>query len=353
MSSSLLSLLADLSREFGGPDYVLGGGGNTSAKDAERLWVKPSGTTLSGMTADSFVELDRSAIEAMLAATPIAEPAAREAFVKDRMAAAVRGGSGRPSVEAPLHHSFSAAFVAHTHPTAVNALTCARNGREACANLFPDALWCDYVDPGYKLCREMRERLKSRREETGNEPSLVFLKNHGLFVAAHTPEEIRSHMARVMDTLEGVCRTAGLLPEPPDRPGVPDPVLEQRLHDLFGEAASHLAAGPVFTPAAGPLTPDHMVYAKAYPMIGEPDPERSTEFIRRHGYPPKIIATARGVYGLGATAKSARLALDLARDAAHVVRLSEAFGGAEFMTDGARDFIENWEVESYRRSQSG
>ena len=40
------------------PDYVRGGGGNTSCKDAATLWVKPSGTTLAGMTPDTFVAVE-------------------------------------------------------------------------------------------------------------------------------------------------------------------------------------------------------------------------------------------------------------------------------------------------------
>jgi len=31
-----------------------------------------------------------------------------------------------------------------------------------------------------------------------------------------------------------------------------------------------------------------------------------------------------------------------------VLSLSQAFGGIKYMTDRAREFIENWEVESYR-----
>ena len=42
----LLETIAELSHEFGGPEYVLGGGGNSSAKDDATLWVKPSGVTL-------------------------------------------------------------------------------------------------------------------------------------------------------------------------------------------------------------------------------------------------------------------------------------------------------------------
>ena len=54
------------------------------------------------------------------------------------------------------------------------------------------------------------------------------------------------------------------------------------------------------------------------------------------------------IYGLGKTEKNAGLALLFAQDGAQVMKLSKAFGGIEYMTDRAREFIENWEVESYR-----
>jgi len=31
--------------------------------------------------------------------------------------------------------------------------------------------------------------------------------------------------------------------------------------------------------------------------------------------------------------------------------LAAAFGGIQFLVDAAREFIENWEVESYRQQQ--
>jgi hypothetical protein len=33
------------------------------------------------------------------------------------------------------------------------------------------------------------------------------------------------------------------------------------------------------------------------------------------------------------------------------MQLAEAFGGVNYMTDIQREFIENWEVESYRTKQ--
>ena len=57
------------------------------------------------------------------------------------------------------------------------------------------------------------------------------------------------------------------------------------------------------------------------------------------------------VFGIGPTDKKASLALEFAQDGALVMQLAEAFGGIEYLSDSSREFIENWEVESYRSEQ--
>ena len=125
-----LSIITQLSHEFGTPEYVKGGGGNTSYKNESTLWVKPSGTTLSGLSEDTFVQLDRSKIDRLYATQTPSDSAAREELVKNMMADAVCGGQGRPSVEAPLHNVLSTKYVVHTHALLVNGMTCAIEGEE-------------------------------------------------------------------------------------------------------------------------------------------------------------------------------------------------------------------------------
>ena len=72
-----LKTIVELSHEFGTTDYVKGGGGNTSVKNETTLWVKPSGTTLCGMTEEDFVVLNRDKINELYKVETPAEPAAR------------------------------------------------------------------------------------------------------------------------------------------------------------------------------------------------------------------------------------------------------------------------------------
>jgi rhamnose utilization protein RhaD (predicted bifunctional aldolase and dehydrogenase) len=348
-----LNTIVALSHEFGGTDYVKGGGGNTSVKNETSLWVKPSGTTLLGLTPETFVQMSRTKINALYAVETPADSAAREQLVKEMMAAAAENEVGRPSVEAPLHNVFDAKFVVHTHPPLVNGLTCAIDGKAACRRLFPDALWVEYIDPGYTLCMEVRRRIAQYTAEHAKEPSLLFLQNHGLFVAADSAEEIRALYARVMDTLSDEYARARISEVVAVADSSNNPKTEEQIPKIFGADAAFITSLGMFDYAPGPITPDHLVYSKAFPFVGDLTAYIAQAYKTQRGYAPKVVVAKERVYGIGRSQKNAELALKLALDGALVIQLSEAFGGIRYMSDAQREFIENWEVESYRAGQVG
>jgi rhamnose utilization protein RhaD (predicted bifunctional aldolase and dehydrogenase) len=347
-----LEIIVELSHEFGTQSYVKGGGGNTSVKNDTTLWVKPSGTTLGGLTVDSFVAMNRAKINELYDVETPAEPAAREDLVMNLMAAAVENDAGRPSVEAPLHNVFDATFVVHTHPVAVNGMTCAKGGESACAELFPDALWVEYIDPGYTLCMEVRKRIETYKASLGREPALLVLKNHGIFIAANSADDIRTLYRRVMDALSAAYQKAGVT----DRLAIAETSANAEtvatIQSLFGDDAAFVAASGRFSFAPGPISPDHLVYAKAFPFTASLTAESVASYKSERGYAPKVVVSGDCIYGIGTSQKNADLALELAQDGAQVMQLAAAFGGIAYMTDDAREFIENWEVESYRAKQT-
>ena len=345
----ILTTITELSHAFGTAEYVKAGGGNTSCKTADTLWVKPSGTTLAGLKPETFVAMDRAVLSRLYAAAAPVEPAAREELVKNMMAAAVKPETpGRASVEAPLHDSISARYVVHTHPAAVNGLTCAVGGRAAAARLFPDALWVPYIDPGYTLCMAVRKAVQLYKAERGAEPTLMFLENHGVFVSGDSEADIRATYARVMDTLKKTYASLGVSSEA--RVGAAP--WRQVLAEGLGSEAAAVAVAGRFDVGSGPISPDHIVYAKSYPFEGVLTADNLRAFKAVRGYSPRMVVTDHAVLGVGVNEKTARLALELALDGALVKQLARAFGGLQYLSDEARGFIENWEVESYRAKQA-
>ena len=76
--------------QFYGSDsrYVIAGGGNTSYKNADKLWVKASGHALATITEEGFAVLDRNKLNVISQKQYPADTAAREEEVKNDLAAA-------------------------------------------------------------------------------------------------------------------------------------------------------------------------------------------------------------------------------------------------------------------------
>ena len=81
----ILETITELSHVFGTAEYVKAGGGNTSCKNEQTLWVKPSGTTLLTLTPQTFVALDRKKLAELFQIKTPADASAREALVKEKM----------------------------------------------------------------------------------------------------------------------------------------------------------------------------------------------------------------------------------------------------------------------------
>ena len=347
---------AELSRRFGAdPRYVLLGGGNTSFKTEDVVYIKPSGVALAHIEAGQFVAMDRGAVRRALGAAVPEDCWEREAAVKARMAAAVvPGHSGRPSVETPLHEVIDYRYVYHMHPALVNGMTCARDGRAACAELFPDSLWIEYVDPGYTLASEVAARLGEWCSSGKAQPQVIFLQNHGVFVSSDDVGAIEPTYRRIMDALGTRYERAGvptaITPGAPDGEAVAG--FGPALRTLLGSAERRaiVFASGYFAPVAGPLSPDHIVYGKSYAYTGPVTPEGLQRFEDDHGYRPKIVAVdGKATFAADVDLKNARGTMTVAMDAALVERLTHTFGGPRWLDDREREFIENWEVESYRR----
>ena len=350
-----LEKITEISRRYGAnPAFVLAGGGNTSFKDEKYLYVKPSGVTLAAIKAEDFVKMDREIIRSSFT-REFADAAEREAVVKRMMAYAVVNDGGRPSVEAPLHELLPFAYVVHMHPALVNGMTCGNKGKEICQQLFPEALWVDYCDPGFFLAKVVFDACAAYKHANGKDAKVIFLQNHGVFVGADTTEEIDSIYTGVMNKLAGFCKAAGVDPDQLAETAVDmDCVMEiaPQLRGFLaepGKVATVVSSG-AFTIPRGPLTPDHLVYAKAFGVISDaPAKEDIDSFKALRGYLPRMVEVpGKAVFCAGAKKSAADTVLALARNGALIEQIAQAFGGVHYLNDAQRSFIENWEVESYR-----
>lgn len=373
--TDMLETLVKFSNKYGREhEYVLAGGGNTSCKTEDTLYIKGSGTSLAKITADGFVKMDRVALEKIWTKAYSDNQAEREAEVlSDMMAAKLPGEEAkRPSVETLLHDLFPQKYVLHVHPCAVNALTCSQNGKADMEKLLPNAVWVNECEPGYILAKNCREKLLEYKKNTGRDADVVFLQNHGIFFAADTEEELDKIVADVMTKIKA---KTGEYPDftPVDEPerntaaAAVAPMIRMA-YDGEGKAFVKFAADKTvlsfaeskeaFEALREPLSPDHIVYCKAEPLFIEEATADSiksafAELESRRGFKPKVVFVKNiGMFTVGKTLKEAETALDVWRDAMTITVLSKAFGGVRHMAPAMVDFIVNWEVESYRAKVS-
>lgn len=378
--------LIAISRKFGQDSrFVIAGGGNTSYKDENRLWVKASGHALATITEDGFAVLDRALLNEMGEKAYNEDTAIREEQVKNDLSVACITKDRRPSVETSLHNCMGFAFVVHLHPTIVNGLMCSVNAEAACKEIFPDALYIEYTDPGYTLFKKVYDRIKAYKAEKGKEPQVIFLQNHGIFVGGDTTAEIEGIYSEVLGKLEA---KVAALPEGDTAVSetVTDvvPAIRQMLSrsgrgfktlkvtknalvDFFIDGCSVTSTGSVtdcpgksgFDKIAKPFTPDIIVYCKSSYIFIEAESdeeilkqaeEEIEAFVSGKGYTPKVLLIKGiGLIAVGDSSRNAQIITDVFTDAMKVAFYAQSFGGEHPMERAWIDFIDNWEVENYRR----
>lgn len=388
-TADLLEAAARITRRFGeDPEYSRAGGGNSSVKVGGTLYIKPSGVPLASITAASLMPLAIGPLMELVegrseeAALPGGDPVMRVA-----MAARLRDeGDRRPSVECVFHALIPRRFVVHTHPTTVNALTCANDGEAIARELFGDeVLWVPYTDPGLPLAREIDRRRRSGPEVgRAGTAEVTLLQNHGLIVAGDDPAAVVERSERVVGIIRKRLAQASAFS---GSTGVvsasqPDPGLVKRLSHVLAVrlGAPAAPAAVVFdgspeglrlatTPEgrsivdAGPLTPDQIVYAGSWPLWVDVDPAADESALDRvvaaavaahattnRARPAVVVVAGVGLFASGPTSRRAETARDIYVDAARVGFGALALGGVRALAPGERTFIETWEAEVYRLS---
>lgn len=366
--------LIEISQYYGQQkDFVIAGGGNTSYKDENHLYIKASGHSLGTIGEDGFAQLDRKALQEIAGKTYSADVMERENQIKnDLLKARVYPEKGqRPSVETSLHDLIAYRFVVHTHSTKVNGLMCSTHAEQLTKTLFGDlVVYVPYVDPGYILFKEVESRINAYKARTGNEPKIILLQNHGIFVAADTTGEIREIYTEVISLLDSAIGEIAPLVSYPVDPAAAQIVPAIRMM-LSGNGMKtlkvvnnsyyerFLSSEAEFRKIALPFIPDGIVYCNSSFIYAEFNgdvdallndlSEKIKTYTATQPKTPKIIC----IKGIGCilandNAQAVATLEDVMTDTCLVSLYSEKFGGQSPMTPEQVQFIDTWEVEQYR-----
>ncbi len=377
MISKEIAQLIEISRHYGNlKEYTLAGGGNTSYKNEKYIWIKASGASLASIDENGFAKLKREKLGLVATRQYNSDPQIREAQVKTDLinANAEPENMRRPSVETSLHDIINYSFVVHTHPTLVNALTCSNNAAAMVRKLFgEEILFIEYA-PGYELFKLIDSAVQPYRLKFQKDPKIIFLKNHGIFVSADSTEEIKKLYDFVSAKINAAITKTLTIHQLDIEDNVVEflPAMRMILSEDTGKVASirHNSLHAMFYSdeksfrnASLPFTPDIIVYCKSGYLYIENSSgpkeiiaEFSTKlkkFRNDYGYSPRIIMIRNyGIVAVEDTAEATDIALDVYEDLLKISYLSENFGGPHFLPEKDINFVDNWEVENYRRQIS-
>jgi NAD(P)-dependent dehydrogenase (short-subunit alcohol dehydrogenase family)/rhamnose utilization protein RhaD (predicted bifunctional aldolase and dehydrogenase) len=367
--------LIEISRFYGtDKDFVIAGGGNTSFKDEETIWIKASGQPLADLTEGGIVALSREKLHEISGRTYSEDPVEREDQVKTDLYRSILDPSlnRRPSVETSLHEIIRYKFVVHLHPTLVNGVLCSRNAKNLTNQLFGDrVLFVPYTDPGYILFKKLEEEILEYRNKFGEDPKIIFLENHGVFAGAETTEEIKNIYSEIISTIEKRVPQISDIEQLPYNPimnkvlpairmmlsGNKPKIIRYRHNTLI---AKYYSAQIEFHKISLPLIPDIIVYCKARYLYIEHSSTAEKildslktqlpRFKDEYGFIPKIlIIKDMGIFAIDDNYASAESALDVYEDLIKVSHYALQCGGIKFLTPDQVEFIDKWEVENYRR----
>ncbi|MEZ4372027.1 MAG: bifunctional aldolase/short-chain dehydrogenase [Polyangiaceae bacterium] len=377
------------------PDLVLHGGGNTSVKakarevdgrDCDVLFIKGSGWDLATIEPQGFpaCRLD-----------PLLRLCELDELSDDDMVKALRSqmldpGSPNPSVEALLHALIPGRFVDHTHADAVLAILNRPNGHLLAAEVWgSDVPVVQYVMPGFALARAVR----ALRERDGlPNAGCLILDKHGIFTwdatAQASYERMIAAVSKAEAKLESERRTIAAVSQPLPR-GSKDvrgriaialrgAILKQ--HPDFPTVGTWLAEGDAIALAnhpagnqltVGPLTPDHVIRTKPWPLwlsLDESAPlgaqaeaavgeyaERYTRYFEAHvrgrplrrirPVPRVVLVPGQGAYCLGSSLREASITADIYSHTARTILHVAAVASFEPVPESELFELEYWSLE--------
>jgi len=314
---------------------VLRGGGNTSLKRDDTLFVKTTGSDLARVDVGSFCALHLARTRELLDHDGLTNPE-----MMSLLDPCLFHRSGRrPSIETLMHAILPHRYVEHTHADSVLAVINTENAERIAAEVYGDlAPLVPYRHSGVDLARACMQVLQQR----GTSQSIgLLLQFHGVVAFGDTARASYDNMIRLVSLAEAYLRANGAwdiplhVPSGFVRDAAPPaafcenvarlarfPLQVLRLDDPCSRAFAHRADLPVLS-QWGPSTPQHAVYTKRVPQLGwdvEDYAARYAAYLRQtlgeralatmDPAPRIVIAPESGVFALGVDDDAASVAAE-------------------------------------------
>ena len=246
---------------------VLHGGGNTSVKIDDILYVKGSGWNLDTIEIEGFSPTSIKKLLALLKYDYLSD----SDMVKFQKEALTKKEAPNPSIEAILHALIPYKVVDHTHADAIVTISNSINGEEKIRDIFKDYLIVPYIMPGFILAKKVYEMTKDIKWDRLKG---IILLNHGIFTFSDNAKESYDKMiASVTMAEEYLEKNAKLNLIPPQIKEIQKLISKAKGYEVVvkvnnSEIAKYFASlkdESIYQ--KGVLTPEHIIRTKRVPIV--------------------------------------------------------------------------------------
>ncbi|MEA3419538.1 MAG: class II aldolase/adducin family protein [Campylobacterota bacterium] len=352
-------------------DLVLHGGGNTSVKIDDTLYVKGSGWDLGSIEKEGFSPAKMDNLLALLENEMLSD----SDMVHYQKEALTDKSAPNPSIEAILHALIPYKFVDHTHADAIVTISNTVNGDKLIEELYgKNYLIVPYVMPGFVLAKVIHKMTQGIDWE--NLEGMI-LHNHGVFTFSNDAKTAYDKMiATVSKAEEYLGENASL--------STPDTKLEdlynlERLKEMLSEAKGYdvvlrLNRSPLAQQFAskgdetlyqkGVLTPEHIIRTKRFPAVFDKEYAEDLddyiknyeEYFARHAAeeimlnpaPNWAIIRGVGTLSIGKNEKEAMIIEDITSHTMKAILQGEKLGGYRSINEADSFAMEYWELEQMK-----
>ena len=390
------------------PKMVLHGGGNTSVKtvvkdqlgeDVEVICIKGSGWDMGVIEPAGLPAVRLAPLRKLRKLDKLSD----EDMVNFQRINLLDSSAPNPSVETLLHAFLPHKFIDHVHSTAVLALTDQPDNKALVQEVYGTRVaYVPYTIPGFALAKSVADVFDKNPGMEG----LVLLQ-HGIFTVGDSAKQAYDRMVEFVTLAEerlGLQRKQLAQAKPPANiASVPEiaPILRGAVaiekNANAGTAKRQLldfrtnaqilnyvnGAELARYSQVGVVTPDYTIRTKNWPVI-VPAPEAgkleewtkdvheavAAYVARYHRYfeennsksvvkkkeldplPRVILVPGVGMFGVGASAKDAAIAADIAENAIAVITDAEAIGEYRSISDFDMFEVEYWSLEQAKLGKS-
>ena len=398
-----LALRTYTTRLLGGDSLlVLHGGGNTSVKTRvadplgemhEVLCVKGSGWDMGSIEPAGLPAVKLEPLRKLRRRKELSDAD----MVNVQRTNLLDANAPNPSVETLLHAFLPGKFIDHTHAAAVLSLVDQPNGEELVEEVYNGNMgFVPYVIPGFALAKLAAGVFEARPSVSG-----LILNKHGIFTFAETARAAYECMIDMVSRAEArlakgrrnvfaAAALPGALASVAEvapivrgavavHPGGEDAEPRRFLLEFRGgrEVLNYVNGADLADYGQrGVVTPDHIIRTKNYPLIAPPPRSGKLDaftlglraavatYIERYEavfarenaragggkskldpMPRVVLVPGLGLFGVGASAKDAAIAADLAENAIRVITDAEAIGRFEPLPEADLFEVEYWSLE--------